>query len=408
MKDRRLWIIFFIIFVNFLGFGIILPLLPYYVESLGAGALAIGLLLSTYSLFQLLSAPILGELSDRFGRRPVLLFSLGGTVISFALMGFANTLFLLFLARIIDGASGGNISTAQAYIADITNKKSRTQGMGMMMAAISLGFILGPAIGGLLSVYGYSVPAFVAAAVALIAMILTYFFLPESFRPVVRTAAQTAAARRKRIFRLKDFYDALTHPNIGLFSTISFMMMLAFSLMQGTFALFTEHTLHFTAETNGLIFAYLGIVGVLVQILLLPKILKKIPENLVIIFSLTSMALSLFIIAFASSMSALIVAVTFLALGNGVSGPVIAGTISKPTPDDEQGNIAGMNQSVGSMARLTGPLIGTFLYSQLGVRSPYLIATGILLLTVLYTARKLKKTHSRSGQFFARANLKTK
>jgi len=182
MKDKRLWIIFLIIFVNMLGFGIILPLLPYYVESFGAGPITIGLLSAAYSLFQLLSAPILGELSDKFGRRPVLLFSIGGTALSFGLLGIANTIPLLFISRIIDGASGGNISTAQAYIADITSKENRIQGMGIMMAAFSLGFILGPALGGLLSVYGYSVPALVAGAVALIATILTFFFLPESIK----------------------------------------------------------------------------------------------------------------------------------------------------------------------------------------------------------------------------------
>lgn len=158
-----------------LGFGIILPLLPYYVESFGSGPITIGLLAAAYSLFQLLSAPILGELSDKFGRRPILLFSIGGTALSFGLLGFANSIPLLFLSRIIDGASGGNISTAQAYIADITSKENRTQGMGIMMAAFSLGFILGPAMGGLLSVYGYAVPALVAGAVALVATILTYF-----------------------------------------------------------------------------------------------------------------------------------------------------------------------------------------------------------------------------------------
>lgn len=390
MKDRRMWIIFLIIFINMLGFGIILPLLPYYVQSLKAGPMTVGLIMATYSLFQLLSAPILGELSDKYGRRPILLFSIGGTALSFGLLGVATTLPMLFLSRIIDGASGGNIATAQAYIADITTKEERTQSMGMMMSAFSLGFIIGPAVGGLLSVYGYSVPALVAGAVALIATILTYFYLPESLKP----SKEVTDAPRKPliIFNIRDFYDAVTHPAVGLLLTISFLMMFAFSLMQGTFALFTEHSLHLTAKANGILFAYLGFIGILIQLVFLKKFLRIFSERTAIVIALLSMGLSLLLIAYSGSIFALYIAVTFLAFGNGIAGPVIMGLTSKLTPDHEQGNVAGMNQSVGSMARLVGPVAGTFLYSTLTVRSPYLIATAILFGTAFVAYKKLKTT----------------
>lgn len=390
MHDRRMWIIFLIIFINLLGFGIILPLLPYYVESLGAGPMTVGLIMATYSLFQLLSAPILGELSDKYGRRPILLFSIGGTALSFGLLGIATSLPMLFLSRIIDGASGGNISTAQAYIADITTKEERTQSMGVMMAAFSLGFILGPALGGLLSVYGYGVPALVAGAFALLATILTYFYLPESHKP--RREVPDSPKKPLIIFNIRDFYDALTHPAIGLLLTISFLMMFAFSLMQGTFALFTQQNLQLTARANGILFAYLGFVGIVIQLVFLKHILRILSEQKAIIFALLSMGLSLSLIAYSGSIVALYVAVTFLALGNSIAGPVIMGLTSKLTPDSEQGSVAGMNQSVGSMARLVGPVAGTFLYSMLGVRSPYLIATLIMVLTALLAFRKLKLT----------------
>ena len=389
MKDKRIWIIFLIIFVNLLGFGIILPLLPYYVESFGAGAITIGLITATYSLFQIISAPILGDLSDRYGRRPVLVISVFGTALSFGLLGIANSIPLLFLSRIIDGATGGNISTAQAYIADITTKENRTQGMGIMMAAFSLGFILGPALGGMLSVYGYAVPAFVAGGVALFATILAYFFLPESHK-VDKTKNNIAKKKKFVIFSFRDFFDALTHPEIGLMLSISFMTMFAFSLMQGTFALFTEHSLHLTAKTNGLIFAYLGLVGIIVQLFLLKQILKRITEHRATIISITLLAISLALIALSTNLTILLLAVTLLALGNAVSRPLIAGHISKLTPDSEQGNVAGMNQSVGSVARLIGPLLGTFLYSQIGTKSPYFFATGILVLTAIYGTKKLQ------------------
>jgi DHA1 family tetracycline resistance protein-like MFS transporter len=387
MKDKRMWIIFLIIFINMFGFGIILPLLPYYVESFGAGPITIGLISAVYSLFQLISAPILGELSDKFGRRPVLLFSIGGTALSFGILGIANSIPLLFLSRVIDGASGGNISTAQAYIADITSKENRTQGMGMMMAAFSLGFILGPALGGILSVYGYAVPAFVAGVVALIATILTYFFLPESLKANV--ASKTVAKKRRKIFSLQDFYDALTHPEVGLFLSISFMTMFAFSLMQGTFALFSEHSLHLTAKDNGYIFAYLGFVGIMMQMFFLKRLLRWIPERKAIFVSIISMAIALGLIAFSANMILLFVAVTLLAFSNSISGPVLAGLISKKTPDHEQGNIAGMSQSVGSMSRLLGPVMGTFIYSQLGLRAPFLLATVVLGMTALFSIKHL-------------------
>jgi DHA1 family tetracycline resistance protein-like MFS transporter len=387
MKDIRIWIIFLIIFINMLGFSIILPLLPYYVESFGAGPITIGLLTASYSLFQLLSAPILGELSDKFGRRPVLLFSIGGTALSFGLLGLANSIPLLFLSRIIDGASGGNISTAQAYIADITSKENRTQGMGMMMAAFSLGMILGPAVGGLLSVYGYAVPAFVAGAVALIATVFTYFFLPESIK--TNDPAKAVAKKRKGLINLRDFYDALTHPEVGLFLTISFIMMFAFSMMQGTFALFSEHNLHLTAKDNGYIFAYLGFVGIVMQMFFLKRLLKWLPERRVIVTAIICMAIALGLIALSTNIALLFMAVTLIGLGHSLSGPVLAGLISKKTPDNEQGNIAGMNQSVGSMARILGPVLGTFVYSQLGFKAPYLLATAILGTTALFSARHL-------------------
>ncbi len=387
MKDRRIWIIFLIIFVNLLGFGIILPLLPYYVESMGAGAITIGFLSAAYSLFQLLAAPILGELSDKIGRRPVLIFSLIGTTISFFLLGVANTILILFISRIVDGISGGNISTAQAYIADITSKENRTQGMGMMMAAFSLGFILGPALGGILSEYGYALPAYVAAAVSLIATLLTIFFLPESLD--VKKLARPAK-KAKKFFSLKDFYNALTHPTVGIMLTITFMVMFAFSIMQGTFALFSEHALHLTVKDIGYIFAFLGLIGVIIQIFFLKRITLWFTEKKAIVIAVVLMALSLILLAFANSMPMLYVAVSLLAMGNSISGPILSGIISKLTPDDEQGNIMGTSQSVGSLARLMGPLVGTSIYSFVGIRAPYIFGAGVLILATGVAIKYLK------------------
>lgn len=384
--DRRAWIIFLIVFVDLLGFGIILPLLPYYVESLGAGALAVGLLLSAYSFFQLIAAPVLGELSDRFGRRPVLVYSLAGTAISFVLMGVARSLPILFLARIIDGASGGNISTAQAYMADITSKEQRTQGMGLLAAAFSLGFILGPAIGGLLATYGYAVPALVAGAVSTLALVLTIFFLPETHKPLTILPSQK---KRRAIFNLRDFYDVVMLPKVGLVVLVAFGVMFAFALMQSTFALLTIEVLDFTPEKNGLFFTYVGIIGIVVQMFLLKRITTRFTDRQVATIGMICMAIGLGVMGFASHIGLFLVAATFLAFGNGIANPVLTSLISKFSPKDEQGNIMGIYQSTGSIARLIGPALGGFIFTAIGARSPYVFATFILFLTAGVTYRYL-------------------
>lgn len=397
MQDKRMLVIFLIVFVNLLGFGIILPLMPYYIESLGAGAFTIGLLSASYSLFQFIAAPILGELSDKIGRRPVLIFSLLGTVLSFVLLGFAKTIPLLFAARIIDGLSGGNISTAQAYIADITPKNKRTQGMGFLGAAFGLGFILGPALGGILSRFGYGVPAFVAAAVAALATILTFFFLPES--KDFSKSSKELKEHKKKFFSFKEFYTVLTLPNIGLLIGLSFLMMLAFSLLEGTFALFMEHTLNSTVQQNGYLFAYIGVIGVFIQLFLLRRVLKKVPEQKVVTVGILLMTIAMSLIAISGSMSTVFVAITFLAFGNSITNPVLAGLLSNLSPEDEQGNIMGISQSVASMARLLGPLVGTFIYGALGSRFPYYFSASLLLMTftVSLVFLKIKPITTKTG-----------
>jgi DHA1 family tetracycline resistance protein-like MFS transporter len=397
--DRRAWIIFLIVFVDLLGFGIILPFLPYYVESLGAGAVAVGALVSAYSLFQFIASPILGELSDRFGRRPILLYSQAGTVLSFLLMGLTHSLPLLFVARMLDGASGGNVSTAQAYMADITDKTRRTQGMGLLSAAFSLGFILGPALGGVLSRYGYSVPALVAACVSGLAFVLTYFFLPESRQ---RSRVKQVLKRRS-LLRLRDFYDVVMLPRVGLVVVVSFWLMFAFSLMQGTFILLTAETLGMTAEQNGFVFTYVGLLGVILQLFLLKRILRWLSERAAAGLGIALMAAGFALMIVMNGYGMLALAITLVALGSGVSQPVLMGLVSKFSPPDEQGNILGIYQSTGSVARLIGPVTGGFIYSALSPRWPYMISSVILVGTAMVTYRYL---HSETVMEKLKAKVK--
>ncbi|HSE97729.1 MAG TPA: MFS transporter, partial [Blastocatellia bacterium] len=265
-------IIFITIFIDLVGFGIVIPVLPLYAARFGASPTVIGLLLSSYSVMQFIFAPVLGRLSDRVGRRPVLLVSMIGTSLGFMLMGVAGTLELLFLARIIDGITGGNISTAQAYIADVTPPEQRSRGMGLIGAAFGLGFILGPALGGLLSQVSLAAPFFFASGLAAANALALYFFLPESLSAEHRTQAQVRASI-PQVFRESGSWQLAALMATYFFATVSF------ALLTAIYALFTEKRFGFDATHNGYIFAYLGLLGAIIQGGLLGRLLKAFSDK---------------------------------------------------------------------------------------------------------------------------------
>ena len=228
MDRRRLATIFAIVFVDVLGFGLILPLLPYYTTRFGASALTIGLLTAAYPAAQIFGGPILGRLSDRFGRRPILMVSIAGTAASFLILGAASTLWLLFAGRILDGLTGGNFTVAQSYITDVTTEKDRARGLGLTGAAFGLGFIIGPALGGLLSQWGYSLPAYVAAAVAAVNVVLVAVLLPESLTQERRAEV---AARPRGGFTLERLVAALRRPLFGDALELRFFFGVAFATL---------------------------------------------------------------------------------------------------------------------------------------------------------------------------------
>src|SRR5213079_554879 len=228
MKRSPLLVIFTTVFIALVGFGIVIPVLPYYAEGnkFGATPSQVGLLFASYSVMQLVFAPVLGRLSDRYGRRPVLLISILGTCAGFLILGLATTLVMLFIGRIIDGISGGNISTAQAYIADVTTKENRAKGMGLIGAAFGLGFVFGPAIGGILSRWGINIPFLFAGALAFANVILLYFTLPETVTPDHPARVSAASGRG-----WKQLIEALRQPQLTLVMTIYFLSIVAFSIM---------------------------------------------------------------------------------------------------------------------------------------------------------------------------------
>src|SRR5918992_3784097 len=248
MKRSPLLVIFVTVFIDLVGFGIVIPVLPYYAEGtrFGATPRGVGLLFASYSVMQLIFSPVLGRLSDKYGRRPVLLFSLLGTCLGFFVMGFATTLWMLFLGRIIDGISGGNISTAQAYIADVTTPENRAKGMGLIGAAFGLGFVFGPAIGGVMSRWGVHVPFMFAGALAFANAVLLYFTLPETVTP--DHPARVSAAMGRSWHRL---IKSLRNPRLGFVLTVYFLSIVAFSIMSAAFSLFLMFRFGYDAFHNG-------------------------------------------------------------------------------------------------------------------------------------------------------------
>ncbi len=385
MKNKRSLItIFLVVFIDLLGFGLILPLLPYIAERFEASPLQIGLLTAVYSFFQLIASPILGRLSDRYGRKKLLIISQLGSAFGYLLLGLAGNLPLLFLSRIIDGITGGNISIAQAYIADVTTKKNRAQGMGLMGAAFGLGFIFGPAIGGALSKISYSTPAYFATAVSLLTVLTTIFFLKET----VNTKVAVKSPRTK--FSLAEFKRVLSLYPIGLLIIVFFLTNTSFSTMQGTFALWTQKTFNFAPVNNGWLFTYIGILAVLFQLRLLPFVTKRFREKTILLWSLVFMAIGMFLIPLSFNPDFLYVALFFMPLGQALAMPTVQAMATENVPPEEYGETLGVMQSAGSFGRIIGPIIGGEMFQVMGKDSAFYFAGVILLFTLVYLKYKLK------------------
>ncbi len=366
MDNKRLFSIILVVFIDLLGFSLILPLLPYYAETFSANQTTTGILIASYAVMQLIGAPILGRLSDRFGRRPVLLLSVFGTFLGFLLLGFANALWMLFVSRIIDGITGGNLSVAQAYISDVTDEKSRSKGLGMIGAAFGLGFIIGPVTGGLLSQWGYAVPAFAAAAISFINLILIYAWLPESLTEEKRSQM----AEKRPAVTLNALLVAFQRPFTGSILITRFFFGLAFAIFQTIFSLYALAKFNLTARDTGFVLTYVGVLSVIVQGFLVGRLTTRFREDLLITASVVLMAVSLLGWALAPSLIWLYIIMTPTALSGGLLNTLLSSTLTKAVAPQEIGGILGLSAAVESSTRIIAPLLGGVLLQQIGTWAP--------------------------------------
>jgi MFS transporter, DHA1 family, tetracycline resistance protein len=325
MNNRPLFSIILVVFVDLLGFSLIIPLLPYYAQTFNASDTTVGLLLASYAAAQLIGAPLLGRASDRFGRRPILLISIFGTFLGFLLFGFASSLTILFASRILQGITGGNLSVAQAYITDVTDEKSRNRGLGLIGAAFGLGFIIGPALGGLLSNISYSVPAFVASALSFFNLIFIAFWLPESLTPEKRAYL----TQRKPPFSLNTLLEALKHPLTGPLLITCFLYSLAFVILQSIFSLFALKRIGMSVVAPGFVLTYVGVVSVVTQASLIGRLSQRFKDTALIQSGLLVLAGGLLAWAFSPSVLLFVLSVTPIALAGGLLNTIVPATLTK-------------------------------------------------------------------------------
>jgi len=386
MRDKRLLIIFFVVLVDMLSFSIVLPLLPYLADSLGATPFQIGLLSAMYPLFQFVGAPILGRLSDRYGRKPVLIVSILGTVAGFIVLATARSLWILFISRAIDGITGGNISVAQAYISDVTKPEERGKALGMIGAAFGLGFILGPVTGGLLSSVSYAAPAWLGAALAAVNVALVALFVPESL-----TAADRArlAARAHRSADRPALVEALRHKRVGPLLSIRFLIGLSFGVFESGFALWALAALGLSARTNSFVLAYVGVLSVFMQAFLIGRLTKRWSDDRLLLVSLCVSAAALGMWGFVPSLTLLLAVMPLLSFGLAVSNTISTSALTKSVHRDEVGGILGLSTSIQAVTRIPAPIIAGTLIDYTTTWAPGVVAAVITAASALIAATAL-------------------
>jgi MFS family permease len=408
MRKASLGTIFLTIFLDLLGFGLVIPFLPGFARHLGASDFVASLTGAVYSLMQFLLVPMWGRLSDRIGRRPVLLTSIAATAAGMVVLGFSNTLFLLFVARVWTGAATANIAVAQAYIADVTSAENRARGMGLIGLAFGLGFILGPFFGGELArvpIFGRegALPAFVAAGLSVVNLILALGFLPESLPASVRAGAGAAGAlgrggvggapptatSRRSVLSLRGLRAAISDPDVGRALVVNFLVVFWFAGMEQTFRLFTDDAFHMSAAGTGRILGLVGITAAIIQGGLIGRLSRRFGEVRLLGAGLLLQTGGFSLLGLSAHLAAggrtvLAGSAMLIAAGSGLVSPSVSSYVSRRAARDAQGVTLGSLQSLSALARALGPAAGGLLYQTISPSTPYYAgALGMLLAAFL-------------------------
>lgn len=376
--SRHLPLLFLTVFVDLVGFGIVLPLLPLYADRFGASGLTVGLLVTVYSVAQFFMAPLWGRLSDRYGRRPILLLGLVGSAVAYLVFAWAGSVAALFASRILGGIGGSTIPVAEAYIADVTPPERRAGNMGLIGAAFGLGFTVGPALGGITSAISTAAPGYLAALLCLGNAVLAAAFLPET-----RPRARPAAGRRPGwAFTTEGLSTALRVPALRRVLLLYFLFTVAFAVIQPTLSLFGALRFDLDAREVGYLFAFLGLVSAIVQGGLVRRLVPRFGETRLIRICGVPFAAGLLVLAWAPTLGWTVAGLTLLAVGYGGTLPSVLGLVSRVSPPSLQGGVLGVGQSIGSLGRIVGPAAaGAALDVSLAL--PYALGAGVAALGTL-------------------------
>nr|WP_067055528.1 MFS transporter [Mucilaginibacter sp. L294] len=385
MKPNRIiWVLVLIAIINSMGFGIIIPLLYPYGKKFGVTEHTIGLLTAAFSIAQFFATPVLGSLSDKWGRKPLLLISLIGTVASFIMFGLANSIFMLFAARILDGLTGGNISVAQAMISDISSPKERAKNFGILGSAFGFGFVIGPALGGLLSQFGLKVPFFFAAGIAVIGVLLTLFFLKET------NQTKTGKTKQSHKFSFLSLYTVLKKPVIGTAIFTGFLLTMAQFTMLIGFQTFSVDELKLNPTQIGLFYGGFGISGIFMQ-MLVPAVKKVISSQALILLISTLFCLGMMIVAgFATGVILFAVSIGIYGLFNGLRNPMLNAIIADHNEGNGKGEVMGVNQSYASIGQTLGPVTAG-LITAISIHSIFFLSSLYILIALLFSIRLIAK-----------------
>jgi len=401
-KKSPLVVIFFTVFLYLVGFGVIIPITPILGQELGANATQVGFLMAIYSVMQFFFSPMWGRLSDKMGRRPILLFCLLGEGASYILFAMARSLEMLFIARALAGFFGASISTASAYISDVTSEQERSKGMALIGAAFGLGFIIGPALGGGLTWLGQNLssePRFgTSFALYFVSALcfLTFLFGSKFLNESLKTLGQT----RKKEGRLESFIKYFKRPLVSQLMWVFFLNSLAFSMMEATLVLLVGDRFGWGLREVSFGFAYIGVISTFNQGFLVRKLLPKIGEKKMLLMGISILSLSLAGIAFSTEIWLLGLTMTLLPFGYAFTNPSTLGSISLLSGKEEQGAVMGNTQGLAALGRILGPATGGFLYGNLHMMSPFLLGaclSSFALLIIFVNYAKLPESAKQTG-----------